>query len=149
MHGRHDPPPWDSNLLHQGKANCPMSFHASDKDGVNSAPLDMGRLDQAASVQGLWPQPDSRGMWAHKGNDSSKGRLGNQARKNLPKPKTQFVRSTSISGGMAQRERCPICINPHLGRLSDQVRRKKGASPWWAGWATQASQAGWPPSRLG
>jgi hypothetical protein len=61
-------------------------------------------------------------MWARKGSDSSKGRLGNKARKNLPEPKTQCIRPTSTGGGMVQRAGCPICINPHSGRLSDQVR---------------------------
>jgi hypothetical protein len=70
----------------------------------------------------IGPQPDSHVMWARKGSYSSKGRLGNQARKNLPEPKTQCVRLTSIGDGMMQMAGCPVCINPHLGRLSDQVR---------------------------
>jgi hypothetical protein len=61
-------------------------------------------------------------MWAHKGSDSSKGRLDNQARKNLPEPKNQCIRPTSTGGGRAQKAGYPICINPHLERLSDQVR---------------------------
>jgi hypothetical protein len=55
-------------------------------------------------------------------NDSPKGRLGNQARKNLPDPKTQCIKTTSTGGGMAQREGYLIYNNPHLGRLSNQLR---------------------------
>jgi hypothetical protein len=53
-------------------------------------------------------------MWARKGSDSSKGRLDNQARKNLLEPKTQRIRPTFIGGGTTQRVGYPIYINPHL-----------------------------------
>jgi hypothetical protein len=61
-------------------------------------------------------------MWAHKGNDSSKERLGNQVRKNLPEPKTMCGRPTPTGGGTAQKAGSPIYINPHLGRHGDQGR---------------------------
>jgi hypothetical protein len=61
-------------------------------------------------------------MWTYKGSDSSKGRLGNQERKHPPQPKTQRIRPTSIGDGTAQQAGYPVCLNPHLGRLSDQVR---------------------------
>jgi hypothetical protein len=47
-------------------------------------------------------------MWARKGSDSSKERLGNQARKNLSEPKTLHARLTPIGGGTAQRVGCPV-----------------------------------------
>jgi hypothetical protein len=61
-------------------------------------------------------------MWVRQDSDSSKRRLGKQARKNLPEPKTLRTRPTSTGGGMAQRVRYHVCINPHLGWLGDQVR---------------------------
>jgi hypothetical protein len=61
-------------------------------------------------------------MWARKGRDSSKERIDNQARKNLPEPKTLCDRPTPTNGGTVQKVGCPIYINSHLGRLGDQAR---------------------------
>jgi hypothetical protein len=61
-------------------------------------------------------------MLARKGSNYSRGRLGNEARKNLPEPKTRHIRPTSIGGGMTQRVGCLVYINLHMGRLSDKVR---------------------------
>jgi hypothetical protein len=72
--------------------------------------------------KGSGPQPDSCGMWACRGSDCSKERLGNEARKNLLEPKTLHTKPTSTGGGTAQRVGYPIYINPHLGKLSDQIR---------------------------
>jgi hypothetical protein len=61
-------------------------------------------------------------VWACKGSDSSKERLGDQARKNLPEPETLCTRLTPTGSGTAQKIGCPVYLNPHLGRHGDQVR---------------------------
>jgi hypothetical protein len=61
-------------------------------------------------------------MWAHKGSDPSKERLGNQVRKNHLEPETLRTKPTFAYSGTTQRVGYPIHINPHLGKLSDQVR---------------------------
>jgi hypothetical protein len=67
-------------------------------------------------------QLDSHDVWTRRGSDSSKGRLGNQARKNLSEPKTLHARPTSTCSGTVQRAGYSIYLGPHLGRLSDKVR---------------------------
>jgi hypothetical protein len=59
---------------------------------------------------------------ARKVRDSSRERLGKQARKNLPEPKTLCAKLTTIGGGTTQKLGCPIYVNPHMGTLGGQVQ---------------------------